>query len=680
MKADYLAYAKAARVALLGLVVQVVLGLALLLYGILGRDDAAQSSGFLVLIVAGVWLALAIVFDQHRRERVESMEADTLAASAGASSVFESSAEEMRVAARRLAWMHRIMLPVVSVVLGLALIALGAVRLNARLAPGQLNIDTFQIPPLKGWALAIGLGIGVVGFVFARFVSGMAKQRVWANLRGGAGAIVGAALCGLAVAAAHFAHTAGTERVLLYLQVVIPGFMVLLGAEMILNLLLNFYRPRRAGEVPRPAFDSRVLSFVASPDRIAESVGGAINYQFGVDVTSSWAYKLLSRSLSMLVLVGLGVIWSLSCLEVVDLNQRAIRVRFGAKVDEVGPGLYAKFPWPFEVFVTGQTTVQDTIDLMTPGTKGNKPILWTNDHQVEEVYAIVQPTTRSGAAPVEGDSAGNAATGQDPVRDVAIVAVEIPLVYAIRDLQAHEEFAAPAARPGLVKAIAQREVMSYLATVTEDDLLGQRRSEISVELRKRIQARLNEAGAGVDIVVACVEGVHPPQKENCAKTFEKIIENQQNGLGAIEQGRTEAIRTLTEAVGSVDLARTIANQIDALNGVTDDADRAKQERSIETLIATAGGQAAAMLAKAKAERWRSHMSERGRAEAYAAQIEAYRAAPELYRANLYFDMLKEIMKNARVYIVDDRASSGLRVINDHKDNDAVTNALTPAGE
>ena len=62
-------------------------------------------------------------------------------------------------------------------------------------------------------------------------------------------------------------------------------------------------------EVPRPAMDSRLLSFVAAPDRLAQSIGDALNYQFGFNVTESWFYQLVSRWLASLALVGALVVW-----------------------------------------------------------------------------------------------------------------------------------------------------------------------------------------------------------------------------------------------------------------------------------------------------------------------------------------------------------------------------------
>jgi hypothetical protein len=102
MKADYLSYQRATSRSLLGLVIQLVLGLVLLLYGLFGADKAAQTAAAYVLLGVPVWLSLAILFDQHRRERIEAIEAEAFAASdAAASSVFEQSGDDLRVAAGR---------------------------------------------------------------------------------------------------------------------------------------------------------------------------------------------------------------------------------------------------------------------------------------------------------------------------------------------------------------------------------------------------------------------------------------------------------------------------------------------------------------------------------------------------------------------------------------------------
>lgn len=665
MKADYLSYSRAASVSLLGLVLQTTMGLVLLAYAVLGRDHAAMSGAVLVLGSSVIWLCLAVVFDQHRRERVEAVEAESLAGTASRqASVFETNADELRLAAKRLAWMHRFLIPTIGVILALTMMGLGAWRLQSGLA--LLDPDRFALPKERGWALALGLGLALIGFIFGRFASGMAKQKVWANLRAGAAASVGMALVGLAIAAGHLVHLAGSDVVLRALQVAIPGFMIFLGAETVLNFLLDLYRPRKAGEIPRPAFDSRVLSFVASPDRIAESLGGAINYQFGVDVTGSWAYRLLSRSALGLVLIGAAVLWLLTGLEQIEPHERAIRVRMGANAGEVGPGMYIKLPYPLEVLDAEAATSVRRLDLMTGKSTTGGPILWTNEHKVTEVYALVQPTPRGlvGAAAAAG------------AQDIALVAVEIPLVWRIKDLGKFEVLAAPAAREKLIEATARREIMRHMSAFNEDELLGRGRAAISAGLQDRVQKRLDELNSGVEVLFCKIEGVHPERE--AAKVFEKVVENEQKGQGAIEAGQTERIKILTEAVGSVALAGQITQELAKLRSMSEAKAAAdaisEQTAKVESLLMQSGGKAGAAIEAARSERWSKHMLARGRSDAYSGQLAAYRAAPALYRAGLYFQMLRDVMKDARVYITNEDIPD-LRVNLDLKDTGVGTNVL-----
>ena len=668
MKADSFSYSRATGVSLLGLGLQVASGVGMVVYGVLGKDTAGLHAGYLVLTGGAIWLSLALVFDQHRRERIEAMEAEALAAGGAAqSSVFEASGDVLLVAARRLAWMHRLLLPSASLALGALQIGLGVWYLRSSIK--SISPDAFVDHPQRGWAVSVGLGVAVVGFVFARFVSGMAKQAAWANLRGGAGAAAAAALMGLLLGVAHFLEYVGTDWLLRHLAVVVDGMMVLVGVETLLNFLLNLYRPRKQGEVPRPAFDSRVFSFIASPDRLAESVGGAISYQFGVDVTGSWAYRLLSRSVLLLGVVVALVLWGTTALEQVEPNEQAVRVRNGRMMGLAEPGLHTKLPWPFEALESQQTTTPRRLDLMTGTPVNDGPILWTNDHKTEEVYAIVQPT------PLSVQAGGGA--GVSAVRDVALVAVEVPLLYRIRDLQKFDAFADPATREGWLKAAARAEVMRYLASINEDQVLGAGRTEASDEMRRRVQHRMDEMQSGVEVLFAGLEGVHPDR--DAAKYFEAVVENQQQGQGSIEQGRTKAIETLTESVGSVDLARQIAAEIDKLDSMRGKGQAAMDAQTlvIEDLVMKAGGKAGTAIEKARADRWTRHMVERGRAEAYVGQTAAYRAQPQVYKAALYFQMLKDLMADARVFITPPDPW----VIMDLKDIDTGGNVLAnPVGD
>ncbi len=437
MRADYLTYQRARSESIRGLALQLILAFALVIYAAMSRDTAAWTAAIYLGVGALGWLCLCIVFDQHRRERIEAMEVDAMSTSPVAgSSVFEKT-EEFRPAAQRLAVLHRYFLPTASLVMGAILVLTGLWRFSV--GASTLSPDTYMpvgqtFNSNAGWALGLGLVMAATGFMFARYTATMAKQSAWANLRAGAAFSVGAAVLGMAMSVAHFVDFVGPDVLVRYLQVAFPVLMVVLGVEIFINFVLGVYRPRKPGETPRPAFDSRLLSFVAAPDKIAQSISEAINYQLGFDVTSGWFYKLLTKWLMPLTIFGLLIIWGLSCLVIVQPHQRAIVLRFGKPVGEgdIGPGAHFKLPWPMEsVYVPeyftrddkGRMEVTDhtttgvrTLDLgtTTPGTKD--PILWTNEHAGQEIFQFVRAS-----AVDQGQS------GSGDLADMAMVSVEMPL-------------------------------------------------------------------------------------------------------------------------------------------------------------------------------------------------------------------------------------------------------------
>lgn len=670
MKADYLTFKRAAGVSLMGLALQGVMGLALLITGIVNRDHAVVSGGMFVLLGLPVWLVLAVVFDQHRRERIEALENDALSASGGlASSAFLSEGgansavtEDLRVQHRRLNWMHRMLVPTVSLIVAVFLAAIGVWRYMQGLEALKQEI---AVPERNfGWPIAIGLGLAFVGFVFARYVAGMGKHAAWANLRAGAAASVGASVVGLLVAAVYAIDYWGPSEPYRFLHVVIPAGMVLLAVEYVLNFLLGVYRPRKPGEFPRFAMESRVLGFLAAPDKIAESIGGALNYQFGFDVTGSWFYQLLSRSVTVLVLVGVAVIWAMTCFAVVQPNQQGIRVRLGHRVNDapLASGPLVKWPWPFERIETFDATTMRRVNLgVEPPKLQNKSILWTNDHGVTELYFPVQASEaeRSGAAGATGSSAV-----ETVAKDVALISGEVPILYTVTDLVKFESFADPDAREKIIKAIGQREAYKLFSTKGADDVLGAGRAELSETLRKRVQAELDRLDSGVHVVSAAIEGVHPPRET--AESFEGIVQSTQRRESSVLAAETESNAQLIAVAGSVDKARQIVDAITRLEshrtrvGMSaqsgDDQKTKELELEVEALVTKAGGTAAATIQAARGDRWLTHMTARSRAEAQSGRLAAYQACPEAYVAQTYFSTLREVMSKARVYIVPgDRA-------------------------
>ena len=675
MKADYLTYRRAVSTAALGLGIQVVLAVALALYATYsGGDHAAGTAAIGAGIGTLVWIVLLVYFDLHRRERLEAIEAESLAAAdAAAASAFEGVGDELRVAGRRLAAYSRWVLPAVGVLVGGAFVSLGWLRLSG--ARALIDADRFVQPAHPGWAISVALGVAFIGFVFARFVSGMGKQDAWSALRAGAAQAVGVAVAGLAIAVAMFVRLAGgPDWPLRYLPVALAAGAIVLGVELLMYFVLDLYRPRTVGERVRPAFESRLLGLVAAPDRVAESIGDALNYQFGVDVTGSWFYRLLQRSVALLLLLGGLIAWGLTSLVVVQPHQRAMILTFG-KVDraDVGPGLHVKWPWPVSSVVTPALAVRDhghggpagdrprmvrtttgvlTMHLGTnPPDEGDAPIIWGVQHAVGERFLLTQPE-RAGAEAVTAA----ADAGGDGAGALSLVAIEVPVHFVVSSVELFERLAAPGQQQDLLEGIGRRIVTRFVSTLSVEEVLSADRRSLAELIRLELEAgfgTLNDGrGAGIELLFVGVAGVHPPRE--VAPNFERVVQAQQVRESNIESATADQIRTLAEVAGSVDLAEQILAKLDELDRARIESAEALRidalELEVQKLLERAGGEAGEGLMRASAGRWRSHMGARGAAALSAGQHEAFLAAPRIYAAEAYYRALRDAIRDARVFI------------------------------
>ncbi|MHC4992764.1 MAG: hypothetical protein ACYTGC_17470, partial [Planctomycetota bacterium] len=358
MRVDHIAFQRATRLAGFGFFLQLAIGIVMLAFSQLtaGGDRVFLFGSLYTLYGLLVWLALIVVFHQHKLERLEALEEDELAAARGGTgSIFETAPDELRVAARRLRKMHKWLMPAVSLVLVATLGLLAwwmLARLIMRNANDELIFDTLEFPLTSalGWAVAICLAFAAASFIFSRFVAGMSKLEAWRNLRGGAGSMVGNSLVLFAIATGVIFRFFGNDQVIFGIAVAIPILMLLQALEIIVNFILHLYRPRVPGETPRPAFDSTLLSYLTSPDALVRSINEAVNYQFGFDVTSTWGYQLLVRSLAKLAVIAVAATVLLSTMVVVEPHQQAVKLTMGRVVGDTvhGPGLMWKLPWPIQ--------------------------------------------------------------------------------------------------------------------------------------------------------------------------------------------------------------------------------------------------------------------------------------------------------------------------------------------
>ena len=682
MRVDHFAYQQATRVAGFGLLFQLAIGLTLLLYGIIGRDSTMAISALYVLTGVIVWLSLIVVFHQHRLERLETLEESELRDARPDASIFDVSREETGLAARRLRQMYKWMLPIASLLAATLLVVFSIMTFLwfARLEDPEniANIQyDFRVGTSAGWQIAICLGFSVVAFILSRFVAGMSKQPEWQNLRGGAGYMVGNALVCLAIAVGivfTLFEKSGAMRIVAQGILI---FMLAVAAEILLNFILNLYRPRRSGELPRPAFDSRVMSLLAAPDSIVRSINEAVNYQFGFDITSSWGYQLLLRSITWLVVFAVFALLLLSTIVVVEPNQQAVRLRFGEVVGGVRQGeVVFKLPWPIETVETYDVGLLRDLPLGVIDTNYPEINLWSRESSLGDrrSYLVAAPRmSEMVRRAVEGMELSNTQfisssggiTEEDSSGSLgsrfALIDADIILRWRVKTGKLIEflDFSSASKRTRsrldmreeALQSIALRVVSQFLARQSLDEVLSPAGRSLLTNLQTKVQEEFDARETGVEVVSLVIPWLRPAG--GSAESYEDMSIEKENARKIIEEARRSVAVTMGALVGSVQRAEQAVEMIEELRSLErekgEDAPEVRELRArVEKILLDGRAQAASLISKARARRWEIITEAQETASEVLGQSAAFHAAPELYRQRMIMDVLATTLSNVRM--------------------------------
>lgn len=654
MRIDHHAYQRATRIAGVGFLVQLALGLTLLVFALAtSADDTAFLYGGLYILLGLLpWIGLLGLFTQQKLERLEALEHDEVAgATGGAGSAFDGAPDESRVAARRLAKLHQWVLPAFSLFLAGALAGTAWLMLRhlGRIAAGEAE---FHHTALVGWAVAICLAFTAAAFIVSRFVAGMAKLDAWQNLRGGAAYMVGNSLVTLAIAVGIGFRFFENDQVAEGVAYAIPFMMLVQAAEIILNFVLHLYRPRIPGETPRPAFDSKLLSMLAAPDNLVRSINEAVNYQFGFDITSSWGYQLFMRSVAWLVGGGVAAVLLLNMVVIVEPQQQAVKLAGGRLVSEAphDSGILWKLPWPLQTAEVHDVAKVRSLHLTSRRVRDDDVHLWADDlgHEYDKpLDPFIVGASRLDESPRAGAAAEALRAAGEPgvSRTVSLVDCEIAIQYCIRadgGLIDWLRFASDetprrqdrSIRESALRAVALREATQHLATLSVDDVLASRRSELGPELARRVQAAFDAAGAGVEVVAANYLMIRPAAE--AAAAFEEFSVAVETGRKQITEAEQRRAMGFTERLGDAGRAPTVLAaiaEVDAIGrelGPNDPEARLKRVE-LEGMLVDGGGGAGLSIIEAERDGWVDVMRSRAQAMRIRGQVLPFRAAPELYK-------------------------------------------------
>jgi regulator of protease activity HflC (stomatin/prohibitin superfamily) len=628
-------------VAMLGLILQFVM---LPVTALLAATTASSALGMarwqvaIGIIFWGLsWLHLKL--RRNAREEIyELEEAERRRKRQGMESLFAGEAEAD--AARNLKLMDKYLAPAASVFIALLFLLPGLLVVARALIEKRGVWDIVsETEPLAGeyaYGAAVGaIFLALVSFLLGMYAAGLAREKAWSLLRAGAGNMLASSaflfLSGVGLALSHRDWIQDwPDRII---TAAVWVWIILQAAEMIINFVLDFYRPRVAGIETRPAYDSRLSGLLAEPQGLFHTFAHTMDYQFGFKVSETWFFRFLEKAFAPLILIQLITFYLLTSFVVVRPGQRAIVERWGAPrgvaqlptadadwdklAPPLGPGLHLKWPWPIE---TAQVYDFSRVNIMTVGYKirdeqeekeksealAGKIVTWDMEHVSDETkYLMPLPEEMADGVKTESE--------KQKAVDVLLLSGTFALEYTIGndrpgDLYryAYKYRDAKAA----LRALLEREITSYLAGADFWELLGRNPEKARVEMERNMRDILRREKLGVNVVQLNLHNVHPPAGE-VGKAFQQVLASRQEKESLIYRG---------------------------------EIDRAK-------ITGLAPSEADKIVKEAEGYRQRRVMVSRGEAENFASQMKASAAAPEAYRTRMRMRTLEESLQEPRKIIL-----------------------------
>ena len=586
---------------LLNLVVAVMIFIAAFVVTSYVNSLAGQACA--IFLGLGVLVAFAGWFQMRleENERLEKLEFEELARARGETTLFAAKDAEIFPAQRAREQFEKFFVPGFGVLL--FLIEAGGAWLLWR----WISKTTNGVVPDRAMASLSLFGIfALLLFLLGRFSVIIARLENHRLLRPGASFLLaGAYLCALTALG-----IAGVEakfpKADFWVARGLCGLLGLMAVENLLTLLLEIYRPRVKGKIARPLYESRVVGILAQPESLFTTAAQTLDYQFGFKVSETWFFQALQKNLAVLLLVQFAALILSTTVVFIDVGEQAVLEHFGKPVATLGPGAHFKLPWPADQIYRFRTEqIQSFAVGYTPDAQSESAntILWTVSHAKEENFlvgnrAIVTPATA-------GTGTNDAAKAQA----VGLITVSIPIQFQITNVT---DWVYINSEPEtLLKDLATREIVHYLAGVDLNEVLSQGRLQAAEVLREKIQNSANARSLGAKIIFVGLQDIHPPTAGEVAATYEKVVGAQQTRLAKILDAEAAAIR----------------------------------------LSAVSDAQAFTVTNVADAKRIQLVSSKFAEAALFTNQIPAFAAAPSVYRQRLYLQSFAAATKNARKYVL-----------------------------
>ena len=612
----------AEQVAVAGLIVQVV-GMAFCFIICLRTGcSCTWVLSWQLFVGALVWAISLIRMRQvglAEEEQVEweRMEAER-AAGGARGRLFDQDEIQAFTARNRLRILNKYITPIFSLGIGLGLVAIVALTLYFNIV--VVLVDKTGLDMV--WMMCIFAVATFVFFLFAKYAAGMSRQPEWRPLRAAASFMMLNTLFSAVTVVSHGVARFGIgdsfDDPCAYAML---GVMGVVGIEILVNFVLDFYRPRVEGVEERPAYDSRLLGILVMPTSLLKTVSSTLDYQFGFRVSQTWLYRFTEQWIAPLILFDLVTLYLLTSFVVVGAEQQGVLERRGVFQRVLPPGIHFTLPWPVDRVYRFPANEVKTISLGHAGREAQTgTLLWTNQHYEKEFNVMV----------ARRESDKNISEKELPVN---LLVATTTIRYRIGDVRKWY-YASPEPEE-LLGALCEREQIKYLAGVDLFEVMSIGREQAAKDLRTNMQQAADQvatrqgAGLGVEIIAVGVEGMHPPVVPSLPEAFHAVID---------AQTQVETTRLQAEQVKESTLAS------------------ARSETAIVKLNAQSYYTTRVAVAEAEAER-------------FGAQNTAYGASAEVFKAREYFSAIEKGLQDPTASTADQKEQVPRKIVVGVKDMD-----------
>ncbi len=373
---------------------------------------------------------------------------------------------------------------------------------------------------------------------------------------------------------------------------------IAVSAEQILRIIFHSYLSPldRPFQSPIQLFLREAVLVRANP---VASLLDTIEARFGLSLRSSWAILFVRKAVAPIVAILALLLWGLTSLAVVETHQFGVREHFGRRVEKpLGPGLHWSLPWPMGRI--RQFPVK-TISTMQIGFQDARV-----SGRMEQMKGLLW------TKPHDEEFALVLADGAEMVAVNAIIYFKIqedPELFF--DYVYHTQNAESA-----LEAYAYRVLMEQTRSATLDEVLSVNRRQFVIQLTQSLRDYSAANRLGLDVIDVSLVNLHPP-------------------VGA---------------------APAYLDTISA----TIDADRAEieAEGEVQAQHQDVRRQSAATVNQSHMEASRRFGRAAAETETYSASRQVYRQEGEAFKTRLFFDTLRDLLKDKRIVLVDPALNDG----------------------